>query len=82
MVRVMKAKSPFMIVPVDLDLKLLLEDVERYGPQSIATLLRLLSTLHNAPRRGELDQAGNAHIAGAPPEPGAQEAPGDAERME
>lgn len=78
---VIKAKSPFMIVPVDLDLKLLLEDVERYGPQSIAALLRLLSTLHNAPRRGELNQAGNAHIASESPEPAAQEAPGDAEQM-
>src|SRR6266702_360651 len=75
---VMKAKSPFMIVPVDPDLKLLLEDVERYGPPSIAALLRLLSTLRNAPRRGELDQAGNAH---ASPEPGAQEAPEDAAQM-
>jgi len=33
---------------------LLLEDVERYGAHTIASLLRLLSTLHNAPRREEV----------------------------
>lgn len=78
---VMEAKSPFMIIPTDPDLKLLLEDVERYGPQSIAALLRLLSTLHHAPRKGESDHAGNAHQPGASDEPATHEAPGDAEQM-
>lgn len=43
---VMDAKSPFMIIPSDRDLKALLDDVERFGAPTIAGLLRLLSTLH------------------------------------
>lgn len=39
---VMDARSPFMIIPCDPDLQLLLEDEERHGARIIAALLRLL----------------------------------------
>lgn len=59
---VMDAKSPFLIIPSDQDLKLLLEDEERYGAHTIAGLLRLLSTLRYTPRNEEADQEGYTHI--------------------
>src|SRR5260221_2226888 len=75
MCEVMEAKSPFLIVPTDPDLKLLMEDVERYGPHTIAGLLRLLSTLRHAPRRGEVDHAGDAQVPTESSEPAMREAP-------
>lgn len=75
MCEVMEAKSPFLIVPTDPDLKLLMEDVERYGPHTIAGLLRLLSTLRHAPRRGEVDRAGDAQVLTESSESGTREAP-------
>jgi hypothetical protein len=39
------AKSPFIIVPSDDDLKYLLDDVDRYGARTIAGLLIILSAL-------------------------------------
>ena len=59
---VMDAKSPFLIVPSDPDLQLLLEDVERYGAHTIAGLLRLLSTLRKAQRKEATDQEGGIQI--------------------
>jgi hypothetical protein len=50
---VMDARAYFLIIPSDQDLKLLLEDVERYGALTIAKLLRLLSTLHYPARPEE-----------------------------
>jgi hypothetical protein len=67
---VMDAKSPFMIVPSDPDLKLLLEDVERYGAHTVAELLRLLSTLRYAPRRKEADQLEDTQSHGESSTPG------------
>jgi hypothetical protein len=72
---VMGAKSPFLIVPTDRDLKLLLEDVERYGARTIAKLLRLLSTLRNAPRKEEVDHVEGTQIPSEPPDSGTREAP-------
>ncbi len=43
---VLDAKTYFLITPSDDDLKLLLTDEEQYSAQTIAQLLRLLSTLH------------------------------------
>jgi hypothetical protein len=53
---VMDAQSPFIIIPSDGDLKLLLEDVERYGAHMVAALLRLLSTLRYGARKDEAGQ--------------------------
>jgi hypothetical protein len=49
----MDARAYFLIIPSDQDLKLLLEDVERYGALTIAKLLRLLSTLRYPARPEE-----------------------------
>lgn len=57
---VMKAKSPFMIIPSDPDLQALLKDVERFGAHTIAELLRLLSTLRNPQRQQGVDQTQDA----------------------
>lgn len=65
---VMDAKAPFLIVPSDPDLKMLLEDVERYGAHTIAGLLRLLSTLRYAPRREEADQMKESQTPAGPSE--------------
>ena len=48
---VVDANSPFIIIPTDEDLKLLLDDVEHYGVSIVAALLRLLSTLRYVPRK-------------------------------
>jgi hypothetical protein len=48
---VVDANSPFIIIPTDEDLKLLLDDVEHYGVSMVAALLRLLSTLRYVPRK-------------------------------
>ena len=53
---VVDANSPFIIVPTDEDLKLLLDDVERYGASMVAALLRLLSTLRYIPRKERVSQ--------------------------
>jgi hypothetical protein len=45
------ARSPFIIIPTDEDLKYLLDDVDQYGPRTIAGLLIILSTLRYAQRR-------------------------------
>jgi hypothetical protein len=50
---IMDARAYFLILPSDQDLKLLLEDVERYGALTIAKLLRLLSTLRYPARPEE-----------------------------
>jgi hypothetical protein len=50
---IMDARAYFLIIPSDQDLKLLLEDVERYGALTIAKLLRLLSTLRYPARPEE-----------------------------
>jgi hypothetical protein len=60
---VMDANSPFMIVPSDGDLKLLLDDVERYGASIVAALLRLLSTLHHVPRTKGVSQVEDAGLS-------------------
>jgi len=43
---VMKAKSPFMIIPDDRDGESLLEDIEKFGVINIVALLKLLSVLY------------------------------------
>jgi hypothetical protein len=48
---VVDANSPFIIIPTDEDLKLLLDDVEHHGASMVAALLRLLSTLRYVPRK-------------------------------
>jgi hypothetical protein len=45
------AKSPFIIIPTDEDLKYLLDDVDQHGARPIAGLLIILSTLRYAQRR-------------------------------
>ncbi len=72
---VMDAKSPFLIVPSDRDLQLLLEDVERYDAHTIASLLRLLSTLHNAPRREEIFHEEDAQTRVESSDAGASDTP-------
>jgi hypothetical protein len=72
---VMDAKSPFLIIPSDRDLQLLLEDVERYGAHTIASLLRLLSTLHRAPRREEVFHREDAQTQAESRVAGASDAP-------
>jgi hypothetical protein len=72
---VMDAKSPFLIVPSDRDLQLLLEDVERYDAHTIASLLRLLSTLHNAPRREEVVHGEDAQTQAEFSDAGASDTP-------
>ena len=52
---VLDAKTYFLITPSDDDLKLLLEDEEQYGFQTIARLLRLLSTLHYPAKEDEAE---------------------------
>ncbi len=52
---VLDAKTYFLITPSDDDLKLLLADEEQYSAQTIAQLLRLLSTLHYPTREDEAE---------------------------
>ena len=72
---VMDAKSPFLIVPSDRDLQVLLEDVERYGAHPIASLLRLLSTLHYTPRREEVVHGQDAQTQAESSDAGASDTP-------
>ncbi len=60
---VVDAKSPFIIVPTDGDLKLLLDDVERYGAPMVAALLRLLSTLRYVPRKEGVSQGEDTSLS-------------------
>jgi hypothetical protein len=60
---VVDAHSPFIIIPTDGDLKLLLDDVERYGASTIAALLRLLSTLRYVPRKEGVGQMVDAELS-------------------
>jgi hypothetical protein len=60
---VVDANSPFIIVPTDGDLKLLLDDVERYGASMVAALLRLLSTLRYVPRKEGVSQVEDARLS-------------------
>jgi hypothetical protein len=60
---VVDADSPFIIVPTDGDLKLLLDDVERYGARMVAALLRLLSTLRYVPRKEGVGQVEDAELS-------------------
>ena len=52
---VLDAKTYFLITPSDDDLKLLLADEEQYSAQTIAQLLRLLSTLHYPTKEDEAE---------------------------
>jgi hypothetical protein len=45
MCEVLKAKSPFLIVPTDDDLDLLLADVDQFGARRIASMLLILAVL-------------------------------------
>ncbi len=53
---VLDAKTYFLITPSDDDLKLLLADEEQYSAQTIAQLLRLLSTLHYSAKDDEAEE--------------------------
>lgn len=52
---VLKAKSPFLIIPNDEDLDALLTDVDRFGVKRIASVLLILAVLRYP--REELDEA-------------------------
>lgn len=58
---VLDAKTYFLITPSDDDLKLLLEDEELYSAQTIAAVLRLLSTLHHPPKAEEMGSRDDTH---------------------
>lgn len=62
------AKSPFIIIPTDEDLKYLLDDVDQHGARPIAGLLIILSTLRYAQRRSPDKPSATAQpSASAPP---------------
>jgi hypothetical protein len=55
---VARGKSDFIIVPNDEDLRFLLDDVDQYGPRTVAGLLVILSTLRY-PRVDKADDTPN-----------------------
>lgn len=56
---VASAKTPFIVVPDDEDLKCFLNDVDRYGARTVAELLIILSALRY-PRRAEEELTGES----------------------
>lgn len=52
---VLKAKSPFIIIPTDGDLAILLADAEQFGPRRIASVLLILAVLHYPRDENELE---------------------------
>jgi hypothetical protein len=59
---VASAKTPFIVIPDDEDLKLLLDDVDHYGARTVAELLIILSALRY-PRKGEDESSDESESA-------------------
>lgn len=64
-----KAKNSFMVVPNDDDISILLDDIATFGPQEIAALLIILSTLYypTAAEQEENVQEGHNNEQGVQP---------------